>query len=122
MKEQLLNNLTPEEMNEKVFGDISAFEYVEYIERYKNQTEDYIPTEEEIADMEQMVKDYYESDEYKKEMEEINDMMMLKYSDADVLMALDSALPKDEPHFKEARERIIFELNQISNFKMGWLD
>lgn len=123
MKEQLLNNLTPEEMDEKVFGDISAFEYVEYIERYKNQSEEEIEmSEEEIAEMEQMMKEYYESDEYQKEMQEINEMMQLKYSDADIMMALEAAFPKDEPHFAEARKSFLFELNQTHNFRMGYLD
>ncbi len=122
LKEKLLNNLTPQEMEEKTFGDISAFEYVEYIERYKNQNEEPEMTESEVAEMEQMIKDYYESDEYKKEMQEINEMMQLKYSDADIMMALEAAFPKDEPHFAEAKKSFLFELNQIHNFRMGYLD
>jgi hypothetical protein len=38
LKEKLLNNLTPEEMDERF--EISAFEYVEYMEKYKHLYDD----------------------------------------------------------------------------------
>ena len=117
LKEKLLNNLSEEEMNEKVFGDISAFEYVEYMEKYKSQEESPEPTEEEIAEMEAMIKEYYESDEYQKEIQEINEMISLKYSDSDVLNALQSVIGDTE-----VVSKVMNELNQIHNFKMGYLD
>lgn len=133
LKETLLNNLTPEEMDERF--EISAFEYVEYMEKYKNwkqlslfddngdvMPEEYIPTDEEIAQMSEMVKEYYESDEYKKEMDEINELMALKYSNADIISALDSVLPTNQANSKAIRDAIMFELNQSHNLKMGYLD
>jgi hypothetical protein len=122
LKEKLLNNLSEEELNQKMMGDISAFEYVEYMERYKSEEEFPQPTEEEIVEMEAMIKEYYESDEYKREMAEINQLMELKYSDSDILAALDSILPLSEPHSKSIRDSIMFELNQMHNYKMGYLD
>ena len=132
LKEKLLNNLTPEEMDEQTIGDISAFEYVEYIQKYKQLSlfddngdtmpEEYIPTDEEIAQMSEMVKEYYESDEYKKEMDEINELMALKYSNSDIISALDSVLPTNEANSKAIRDAIMFELNQSHNLKMGYLD
>jgi len=38
LKEKLLNNLTPEEQNEMF--ELSAFEYVEYMEKYKHLYDD----------------------------------------------------------------------------------
>ena len=68
LKEQLLNNLTPEEMDERY--ELSAFEYVELIERYKDKKEDEsVPTDEEMEKLEQMVKDYYNSKEFREYVE-----------------------------------------------------
>jgi hypothetical protein len=51
LKEKLLNNLTPEEMDDQF--ELSAFEYVELLSKYKNKKEEeYIPTEEEIEAIE----------------------------------------------------------------------
>ena len=71
LKEKLLNNLTPEEMDEQF--ELSAFEYVELVERYKDRKEDeYVPTDEELEKLEQMVKDYYNSKEFREYVENYN--------------------------------------------------
>jgi len=71
LKEQLLNNLTPEEMDDKF--ELSAFEYVELVERYKDRKEDeYVPTDDELEKLEQMVKDYYNSKEFREYVENYN--------------------------------------------------
>jgi hypothetical protein len=68
LKEKLLNNLTPEEMDEQY--ELSAFEYVELMSKYKNKNEEeYIPTQDEISDMEKMVKEYYNSKEFREYVE-----------------------------------------------------
>ena len=71
LKEELLNNLTPEEMDERY--ELSAFEYVELVERYKDRKEDeYVPTDDELEKLEQMVKDYYNSKEFREYVENYN--------------------------------------------------
>jgi hypothetical protein len=68
LKEKLLNNLTPEEMDDQF--ELSAFEYVELLSKYKDKKEDeYIPTDVEIEKLEQMVKDYYNSKEFREYVE-----------------------------------------------------
>jgi hypothetical protein len=68
LKEKLLNNLTPEEMDERY--ELSAFEYVELMSKYKNKNEEqYIPTEDEIQSIERMVQDYYNSKEFREYVE-----------------------------------------------------
>ena len=71
LKEELLNNLTPEEMDERF--ELSAFEYEELKERYKDRKEDeYVPTDDELEKLEQMVKDYYNSKEFREYVENYN--------------------------------------------------
>jgi hypothetical protein len=68
LKEKLLNNLNENEMDEQF--ELSAFEYVELVERYKDKKEDeYVPTDEELEKLEQMVKDYYNSKEFREYVE-----------------------------------------------------
>ena len=69
LKEKLLNNLTPEEMDERF--ELSAFEYVELTERYKipQKEDEYVPTDDELEKLEQMVKDYYNSKEFREYVE-----------------------------------------------------
>jgi hypothetical protein len=69
LKEKLLNNLTPEEMDDQF--ELSAFEYVELVERYKipQKEDEYVPTDEELEKLEQMVKDYYNSKEFREYVE-----------------------------------------------------
>lgn len=81
LKEQLLNNLTPEEMDERF--ELSAFEYVEYMENYKQQSEQ-IPADvvQQLGEEQQRLEqEYYE-------IEILNDSMKLKYTDNDILDVL----------------------------------
>jgi predicted DNA binding CopG/RHH family protein len=69
LKEKLMNNLSESEMDEQ-YG-ISAFEYVELVERYKipQKEDEYVPTDEELEKLEQMVQDYYNSKEFREYVE-----------------------------------------------------
>ena len=69
LKEELLNNLTPEEMDERF--ELSAFEYVELTERYKipQKEDEPVPTDEEMEKLEQMSQDYYNSKEFREYVE-----------------------------------------------------
>ena len=144
LKEKLLNNLTPEEMDDQF--ELSAFEYVELVERYKNkETEDeYVPTDEELEKLEQMVKDYYNSKEFREyvenynptdeyvnsltdeqidaaitehnqnELDEINDSLKVKFTEDEVIEAVRAI--KNEDWFVNGIRR---ELNEIWNRKNG---
>jgi hypothetical protein len=94
LKEKLLNNLTPEEMDER-FG-ISAFEYVEYMENYKQYKQvslfddngDLMPNDvldKMLIEREQLENEYYQQ----SEIDDINDSIKLKYTDNDILYVLD---------------------------------
>ena len=68
LKEKLLNNINENEMDEQF--ELSAFEYVELVERYKDKKDDeYVPTNDELEKLEQMVKDYYNSKEFREYVE-----------------------------------------------------
>ena len=68
LKEKLLNNLSNQEMDEQF--ELSAFEYVEYMSKYrKEQEEQYIPTDEELEKLESMVEEYYKSKEFREYVE-----------------------------------------------------
>jgi len=67
LKEKLLNNLSENEMDEQF--ELSAFEYVEYLSKYKEQQEEYIPTDEELEKLESMVAEYYKSKEFREYVE-----------------------------------------------------
>jgi DNA-directed RNA polymerase beta' subunit len=68
LKEKLLNNLSEQEMDEQY--ELSAFEYVELISKYKNKNEEeYIPTDEELANIDAMVEEYYKSKEFRDYVE-----------------------------------------------------
>jgi hypothetical protein len=142
LKEKLLNNLTPEEMDEQF--ELSAFEYVELVERYKDKKEDeYVPTDEELEKLEQMVQDYYNSKEFREYVENytpfdglseeqidealtehnahedgfdidaINESVKLKYTDNDILDVLDGIAG---PTLKSM---IMSRLNDVWNTKNG---
>jgi predicted DNA binding CopG/RHH family protein len=51
--------------------ELSAFEYVELVERYKipQKEDEYVPTDDELEKLEQMVKDYYNSKEFREYVE-----------------------------------------------------
>lgn len=99
LKEKLLNNLSSEEMHEKMIGELSAFEYVEYMEKYKNKNWNQLslfddngdPISDDVLDImfedrKRLEQEYWEQ-EYLKEL---NESIRLKYSDNDVMDALDS--------------------------------
>ena len=137
LKEKLLNNLTPEEMDDQF--ELSAFEYVELVERYKDREDEYIPTADELEKLEQMVKDYYNSKEFREYVENynptdeqidaalaehnaheegfdidaINESVKLKYTDNDILDVLDGIAG---PTLKSM---IIDRLNDVWNTKNG---
>lgn len=89
LKEHYLNNLTPDEMDER-YG-VSAFEYVELMENYKHLFDDSgnpIPDDvaEQIAkEIEKSETEYYEQ----SAIDDINDSVKLKYTDNDILYVLD---------------------------------
>ena len=144
LKEKLLNNLTPEEMDEQF--ELSAFEYVELVERYKipQKEDEYVPTDDELETLEQMVKDYYNSKEFREyvenytptdeyvnsltdeqideaitehnqnELDEINDSLKVKFTEDEVIEAVRAI--KNEDWFVNGIRR---ELNEIWNRKNG---
>ena len=113
LKEKLLNNLTPEEMDER-FG-LSAFEYVEYMENYKHLFDDSgNPIPEDILEQinkerAQLEEEYYEQ-EY---INEINDSNKLKYTDNDILYVLDGMVDPQK------MDLIIDKLRDIWATKIG---
>ena len=132
LKEKLLNNLTPEEMDERY--ELSAFEYVELISKYKDD-ESYPITEAEVEDIEKMVDEYYQSKEFKEyldtvnldevfaehnaaedgfDIDEINDSLKVKFTEDEVIQAVRSI--KNEDWFVNGIRR---ELNGIWNRKNG---
>jgi hypothetical protein len=132
LKEQLLNNLTPEEMDERY--ELSAFEYVELISKYKDG-ESYPITEAEVEDIEKMLEDYYQSKEFKEyvdtinldevfaehnahedgfDIDEINDSLKVKFTEDEVIQAVRAI--KNEDWFVNGIRR---ELNGIWNRKNG---
>ena len=134
LKEKLLNNLSEEQM-EDIFG-ISAFEYIELMAKYKDD-ESYVPTAEEVEDIEKMVEDYYQSKEFAEyidgldidsvlaehnaheegfDIDEINDSLQVKFTEDEVIEAVKAV--KNEDWFIN---RIRKELNTIWNMKNGYL-
>ena len=134
LKEKYLNNLSDAEM-EDIFG-ISAFEYVELMAKYKDD-ESYVPTTEEVEDIEKMVEDYYKSKEFSEyvdsldidsvlaqhnaheegfDIDEINDSLKVKFTEGEVIEAV-RALKNEDWFIKGIRR----ELNNIWNRKNGYL-
>ena len=134
LKEKYLNNLSDAEM-EDIFG-ISAFEYVELMAKYKDD-ESYVPTAEEVEDIEKMVEEYYQSKEFAEyidgldidsvlaehnaheegfDIDEINDSLQVKFTEDEVIEAVRAV--KNEDWFIN---RIRKELNTIWNRKNGYL-
>ena len=138
LKEKLLNNLSEQEMDEQF--ELSAFEYVELVERYKNREDEYIPTADELEKLEQMVQDYYNSKEFREyvenynptdeqidaalaehnahedgfDIDEINDSLKVKFTEDEVIEAVRAI--KNENWFINGIRR---ELNVIWNRKNG---
>jgi ABC-type phosphate transport system auxiliary subunit len=85
LKEKYLNNLSEDEMDERF--ELSAFEYVELMENYKQQSEQ-LPdevVEQLIQEQTELEKEFY----VQSEIDDINDSMKLKYTDNDILYVLD---------------------------------
>ena len=138
LKEKLLNNLSEQEMDEQF--ELSAFEYVELVERYKNKEDEYVPTADELEKLEQMVQDYYNSKEFREyvenynptdeqidaalaehnahedgfDIDEINDSLKVKFTEDEVIEAVRAI--KNENWFINGIRR---ELNVIWNRKNG---
>ena len=137
LKEKLLNNLSENEMDDQF--ELSSFEYVELVERYKNKEDEYVPTADELEKLEQMVQDYYNSKEFREyvenynptdeqidaalaehnahedgfDIDSINESVKLKYTDNDILDVLDGIAG---PTLKSM---IMSRLNDVWNTKNG---
>jgi hypothetical protein len=103
LKEHYLNGLTNEEMEEQ-FG-LSAFEYVELMSKYKESTEEeYIPTEDDMKKLDDMLNDYYNSKEFRdyvenyqpngESLQELEDDFFGRWTSADI----DAALAQHNAH------------------------
>lgn len=112
LKEQLLNNLTPEEMDDQF--ELSAFEYVELVERYKDKKEDeYALTNEELEKLEQMTKDYYNSKEFREYVENYNPMD----ENVDWNDELEQQFWKEQPPYPFATDIEIEAINESNKVK-----
>jgi|688.fasta_scaffold85971_6 hypothetical protein len=66
LKEKMLNN-NNEEDNQ---FELSAFEYVELMSKYKDSVqEEYVPTEEDMKKLDEMLAEYYNSKEFREYVE-----------------------------------------------------
>jgi hypothetical protein len=66
LKEKMLNN-NNEEDNQ---FELSAFEYVELMSKYKDSVqEEYVPTEEDMKKLDEMLVEYYNSKEFREYVE-----------------------------------------------------
>jgi len=122
LKEKLLNNLTPEEMDER-FG-ISAFEYVEYMKDYKNLFDDNgDPIPEDVLDQLQKEREKLETDFIQSLLDlenrhaisidertgwHINESLQIRYCLGDIESALDSAGINSE-----LKEKVLNKLNEL---------
>ena len=112
LKEKLLNNLTPEEMDDQF--ELSAFEYVELVERYKDKKEDeYALTNEELEKLEQMTKDYYNSKEFREYVENYNPMD----DNVDWNDELEQQFWKEQPPYPFATDIEIEAINESNKVK-----
>jgi hypothetical protein len=83
--------------------ELSAFEFVEYMSDYKEK-EEYIPTDEEMEKLNQMLEEYYKSKEFREYVEnyqpvgesltELEDEFFGKWTSADI----DAALAEHNAH------------------------
>ena len=109
LKEKYLNNLSEDEMDERF--ELSAFEYVELMENYKQQSEQ-LPdevVEQLIQEQTELEKEFY----VQSEIDDINDSMKLKYTDNDILYVLDGLAGP------VLTSMIMGKLNDIWNTKNG---
>jgi hypothetical protein len=119
LKETLLNNLTPEEMDDMF--ELSAFEYVEYMEKYKSKWQQlslFDDNGDEISEdiLEQMANEKKQLENefyYQSEIDDINDSVKLKYTDNDILYVLDGLAGP------VLTRMIMGKLNDVWNTKNG---
>ena len=112
LKEKLLNNINENEMDDQF--ELSAFEYVELVERYKDKKEDeYVPTDDELEKLEQMVKDYYNSKEFREYVE--------NYTPTDESVdwndELEQQFWKEQPPYPFATQNELDEINDSLKIK-----
>jgi hypothetical protein len=121
LKEKYLNNLSEDEMDEQF--ELSAFEYVEYMETYKHLFDDSGNPIEDVV-YEQYLKEEKLNEEYWQEVakgniildediNDINDSMKLKYTDNDILYVLDGLAGP------VLTRMIMGKLNDVWNTKNG---
>jgi hypothetical protein len=99
LKEKMLNNNSE---NDNPF-ELSAFEFVEYMSDYKEK-EEYIPTDDEMEKLNQMLEEYYKSKEFREYVEnyqpsnesltDLEDEFFGKWTSADI----DAALAEHNAH------------------------
>jgi ABC-type phosphate transport system auxiliary subunit len=109
LKEKYLNNLSEDEMDERF--ELSAFEYVELMENYKQQSEQ-LPdevVEQLIQEQTELEKEFY----VQSEIDDINDSVKLKYTDNDILYVLDGLAGP------VLTSMIMGKLNDVWNTKNG---
>jgi predicted DNA binding CopG/RHH family protein len=120
LKEKLLNNINENEMDDQF--ELSAFEYVELVERYKipQKEDEYVPTDDELEKLEQMVKDYYNSKEFREYVENYTptDEYVNSLTDAE----LDEAIAEHNQHedslgedMNELNKQFFGEWDEINN-------
>jgi hypothetical protein len=101
LKEKMLNN-NNEEDNQ---FELSAFEYVELMSKYKDSVqEEYVPTEEDMKKLDEMLVEYYNSKEFREYVEnyqpsdeslqELEDDFFGKWTSDDI----DAALAEHNAH------------------------
>jgi hypothetical protein len=109
LKEKYLNNLSEDEMDERF--ELSAFEYVELMENYKQQSEQ-LPDEvvgQLIQEQTELENEFYAQ----SEIDDINDSIKLKYTDNDILYVLDGLAGP------VLTSMIMGKLNDVWNTKNG---
>jgi hypothetical protein len=109
LKEKYLNNLSEDEMDERF--ELSAFEYVELMENYKQQSEQ-LPDEvvgQLIQEQTELENEFYAQ----SEIDDINDSIKLKYTDNDILYVLDGLAGP------VLTSMIMDKLNDVWNTKNG---
>lgn len=120
LKEKLLNNLNENEMDDQF--ELSAFEYVELVERYKNREREYVPTEEEFKEMQRIAEEYYNSDEFRKYAEDYNrtdiwtdeqiDEAISEHNEDEWNDELEQQFWKEQPPYPFATDAELEALNQ----------
>lgn len=113
LKEKLLNNLSEEEMNDQF--ELSAFEYVEYIENYKQKQSEEIPddvAEQLYQEQARLEQEYFEQEQF----EIINESNKLKYTDDDILYVLDGMVDPQK------MDIIMAKFRDVWNTKNGFFE